>query len=370
MDINFHYFAVKTLALYAGFSDEDAQRIATFSEFVDDFNWITYITCRNIPEYITGDPDCDLVRKTLLSSRGNFNPAMTGFAGPIDYSFLAVPRTQRLTVSPFHFIPDSLFTIAEHTRTKPAAVGDGSIISDLLVDARTAMQEKSEPWKLSLMRIGMYLHTFADTHAHQRFSGYRSWVNDVKVTRVIANEEENDITGAVTPPADETSTHQAGMLTPAIGHACAGHAPDLTYVTFTMNCKETEDDSAYRQSYTRNNTDAFLVAARQIVNYLRSCRRAGDLSEDEWAALSARLRRVFLMPYGEDTDIWTHITHWRKVFPEYCYAFGKENVQKSFYSIPSGADASNMNYTDDFYRFNHIADKVLIKMYGPRPRGV
>ena len=39
MDISFHYFAVKTVAFAAGFSEAEAQRIAEFSQFIDDFNW-------------------------------------------------------------------------------------------------------------------------------------------------------------------------------------------------------------------------------------------------------------------------------------------------------------------------------------------
>jgi len=44
VDISFHYFAVKTLALEAGFNNDEAQRIATFSQYVDDYNaYISYI---------------------------------------------------------------------------------------------------------------------------------------------------------------------------------------------------------------------------------------------------------------------------------------------------------------------------------------
>lgn len=35
MDINFHYYAVKTLAIHAGFDEECAQIIARYSQFVD-----------------------------------------------------------------------------------------------------------------------------------------------------------------------------------------------------------------------------------------------------------------------------------------------------------------------------------------------
>ena len=37
MDKNFHYYAVKVIATLAGFRPDEAQIIAQFSQFVDDF---------------------------------------------------------------------------------------------------------------------------------------------------------------------------------------------------------------------------------------------------------------------------------------------------------------------------------------------
>ena len=38
MDINFHYYTVKALAVYAGFSEEYSQLIAEYSQFTDDYS--------------------------------------------------------------------------------------------------------------------------------------------------------------------------------------------------------------------------------------------------------------------------------------------------------------------------------------------
>lgn len=38
MDLNFHYFAVKTIARDAGFCENDAQLIAAYSQFIDDYD--------------------------------------------------------------------------------------------------------------------------------------------------------------------------------------------------------------------------------------------------------------------------------------------------------------------------------------------
>lgn len=108
MDIAFHYFAVKTLAVLAGFSDGDAQVISQNSQMVDDFDFTAYWNCTNVPDYIKNNPDYD-----LCVSLGLFNPAQTGFLcdgllGKADYVNLVLPRFQRYTCTPFHFIPPEL----------------------------------------------------------------------------------------------------------------------------------------------------------------------------------------------------------------------------------------------------------------------
>ena len=52
MDINFHYFAVKTIARFAGFSENEAQRIAGYSQFVDDYNPFLNYTFETIPDFM------------------------------------------------------------------------------------------------------------------------------------------------------------------------------------------------------------------------------------------------------------------------------------------------------------------------------
>lgn len=39
----------------------------------------------------------------------------------------------------------------------------------------------------ALMKMGMLFHTFADTYAHQLFTGYNNKVNSVKLIRATDN---------------------------------------------------------------------------------------------------------------------------------------------------------------------------------------
>lgn len=322
MDINYHYFTVKTLAREAGFNEAEAQRIATFSQFIDDFNWITYIDCKNIPSYIKDDPNYDLYISAWVTANLNFNPAVTGFKGIVDMTSLLLERTQKFTVSPFHFIPRDLTNDVKAKRVVPATIGDGSIISRVLEDARRFFINQTEPRSNSLLRIGMLLHTFADTYAHQMFSGYDSWVNDVTDVTAVNNITQADITQDIRNEikmeaerikAAKDSATESNAILPCIGHMWAGHSPDLTNISFSMRYKQNRGDTQ-RHVYQRSNTDTFLIASRHTLNYLRACLGRRDISDADWATLSANIRRGFMIEFPKRDVEATLARHWAGFF--------------------------------------------------------
>ena len=363
MDIAFHYFAVKSLARTAGFTEQDAQIIAKYSQFIDDYNWYVYRPLLNIPDY-TNAPELDLV-----VAPGTFNPATTGFSDFIDYLTLVLHRSQKFTVSPFHFIPRSPNCVRQgDLRAHPCTRADDSYISKMLSVARNDfLVANARDRNFCLMHIGMLLHTFADTHAHQLFTGYHGWENDVTLVQVI-----NNITGK-----DETKQYQSTIsewlkklaviskVVPIIGHMLIEHIPDLTHLTFTMRYKATKTDPG--TTYSRSNTQVFVEnAGKEALNYLRWCLNRGDVSGAEWNDISKRLARAFLIDIsklsGEAKIVATLSDHWRSVFPNYEYAYSSEEIKKSFISgvIPKA--------TEEFYRYNVFADRLLIELYGSHPR--
>jgi len=384
MDIAFHYFAVKTLAREAGFPEDEAQRIAEFSQYVDDYNWKLYLNCSNIPEYAKYD-EYDLVISFLWD---NFNPAQTGFFGWVDYVFLATERNQKFVVSPFHFVPRGQVADVEkqkHIRTVPATLNDGSILSNLLrrvIDTYKDERALGQDTRITLMYLGMLLHTFADTYAHQMFSGYNSWVNKVELINAIDNATGEDITEEIQAEIRELSRRAANNednsanvdLIPAIGHAQAGHAPDLTYIAFTMQY-QSKKDSGFDSIYNRSNTTTFLDASRQIINCLRKCLNKGDISDADWALINTRLSSAFLFKPNPKEDLFKQlVSRWRGIFSGYVYSYNKETIEKRF--LFAGAENANVEapalnataYTEEFYRYNCMADQVLIGFYGPHPR--
>ena len=371
MDISFHYFAVKTLSCLAGFSDSDAQVIAEYSQFVDDYNWHARRICINVPDYAR-ESNLDLFKNwfTLM----NFNPATTGFSD-LDYPRFTLFDSQKFILHPFHFIPrDSAHVAKGNLRVYPAALNDGSYISNLLADARNDFQkdenQSEDKRRYCLMHIGMLLHTFADTYAHQLFTGYFGWENNVILDRVINNISQKDETLEYQKDIVTWSTRTIGKISskiPMVSHMMIKNVPDLAHISFTMKYQITQ---GLYSTHTRNNTDVFVnKTCKEILNYLRSCLKFDDIPDTEWDIVSKKLSDSFLVDISklatEKEKVSALTAHWGVFwslpFPNYQYSYSSNEIKKRF--------KSNIIFgTTEFYKYNVFADKRLVSLFGPRPR--
>ncbi|MCL2565599.1 MAG: hypothetical protein FWE24_07310 [Defluviitaleaceae bacterium] len=353
MNINFHYFAIKSLACCAGFCEDKAQQIAKYSQFVDDYSWASHMNCSNIPNEIINSKEFDLFTPSLS---GNFSPVTTGFSGPFDYISVIVKREQKFILSPFHFMPfDESKAGIEDERVVPLYFNDNSLI-DRFLHSIIDKYHRSEKWNIPLMKLGMLLHIFADTHAHQMFSGFDSWVNKVLVTKVKDNITSKGITGLIS---------DASTGVPTIGHAQVGTLADLSNTSFATAYKLNSKDS-YRGSYSQDNTKAFLETARNIYIYLKKCCNNLPLSDNDysWDELSQKLRQGFLIEYPKKNVIKSLAQHWSTYFPDIKYHYDCKEIKKHFHLA-----GANTAFTDEFYQYNIMANKLLVALYGPKPRG-
>lgn len=396
MDIAFHYFTIKTLAVLAGFSDDDAQVIAVNSQLVDDFDFTLYWNCTNVPGEIKNSDEYD-----LLTKDGWFNPVQTGFlcGGAytfMDYVYMISNRGQRYTCTPFHFIYQKAEQVGnKEYRVRPAWIQDDSIISELLIQARESLLDpNNQERRKALMKVGMLLHIFADTVAHQMFSGFNADVNSVKLLEVKNNATGQNETEKYRSLAVQLLDKLSGLIskfTPAIGHMMLGHIPDLTYVTFAILYQDEDGEEHY---YLRNNTDAFIDVSRKILNYLRSCNNKDNISEDEWYKIAVDLEDMLkkdISPYSNEEGIVGYLKgewkkkwedKWKAQYPKCEYAYDSKEIKESFsletQPLEESVDIEDIpaekipfvstKASDDFYLFNRNADEILIKLYGKKPR--
>lgn len=317
MNIAFHYYAVKAITQSAGINPKDAQLIAEYSQFVDDFNWEKTIkTC-----WIPPDKEARDIGFAKYVSKDEYvmTTVKTGFWSNWDYLKMLDWKILNRLVVPFHFIPPAKLTEntpPEDTVTRQAQ--DGDFISETLKEALgRAMTGPVNNRRSALINLGMVLHVFADTYAHQHFSGQKNReLNGYKVANAVRfyPTEEVDVTKEVDVTTDYTGV--ATLLRPAIGHGMVDTAPDDTYLKFKVAHRD--NSSVY---FERNNIDCFSEAAETIYNMF--ARYTGVPAA--FNAIREKLRKAFLIDNSERGDI---ALQWKALFRNVTFGYDRNSVFK------------------------------------------
>jgi hypothetical protein len=288
MNLEFHYYIVHYLCNRAGFGEEESRTIAYSSQYVDN----------------------SLVSRVVKTERGPYTTLITQNYGWWNDSF---PRTVYL---PFHFFPGD--TSHPGSRRWDGRINrcnctpDSPGVKRLLIAALKTR---------NLYRVGIALHTYADSWAHQNFSGL--------------HEDWNML--------DKNS------LIPSIGHAQAVSAPDILTATWT-------DPRIVEAGGYVNNRERFLQAARKIYKYLAAYNHR---SFDD-ADLVIEMLSDLIGPPGREREMSERIFDYiiaenilkydrYEWLNEAVYADGLLDV-KSEESVPSGYD-----------KFTWLTDAVLYR---------
>ena len=202
MDIEFHYYITFILCRKAGFEPADAFKIAYADQYTDDNYYHYHVNLKDGNSYI------NQISQTLDITK---------------------PSEKRKTIYPlFHFIPcgeEDQDACCFKCGTKDGLVTiPNSRNARKLLDAALASK--------NLYRIGIALHGFADTWAHQNFLGYKDKLNAKK---------------GLCP----------GALIPNIGHADFMHEPDKIHNRWL--------DKRLTKKYCEiDNDERFTQAAKEI----------------------------------------------------------------------------------------------------------
>jgi len=211
MNLEFHYYATAALAIRAGFPSDVAHRIARASQQVDQaiFAW-------EIIDF-----------PVTVGGRANLTGPGYRTEKTQDYVFWDEDVFRRVYL-PFHFIPGDP---AKAARERVDGMGnpwittpDSPLARELLVRALRSGDH---------FRIGIALHAYADTWAHQNFSGRLEAINELSLRSPL-------------PPA---------------GHFQALGSPDQA-------TEEWRDPRLLRPDV--DNRERFLAAARMIYRFLRT----------------------------------------------------------------------------------------------------
>ena len=251
MEIEFHYFITKGIALQAGFNDEQAEIIAHASQLTDD-NVRQYCINRGKPDefknYISFTYNILKPRKTLSHVYPIFHFL------PGDHNYPGAQRTDRKK-SKFNTTPDS-----KNSRA----------ILELAFNTG------------NLYRIGIALHAFADTWAHQNFTGLFESFNAM-------------------PGIKEA-------LIPDIGHADAGNKPE--YVSYSWT-----DTRLAKDFQSIDNNQRFLGASKRIFEELCLFKgKTKDWFNKQWRMLKGDIAEAFGMPDQNQHSKQHRIQNYKKIF--------------------------------------------------------
>ena len=237
MQIDFHHAVTYVVARIAGFSHADADIVAYAAQYVDD------ATCSGPVRFDNG--------AIYLRSSSAYRS--------IDLANLD-PLNDLQVWMPFHFLPGNgnadpgenpAGTFIHKLVTRP----DSPIAQEMV---RAAICDHDKPY--ALHRLGITMHVYADTWAHQGFAGVQHKINDVdnfkelgpvKVFKKGLGAFINQILEDVVPP---------------LGHGRANVFPDLPFLVWSYK-------DGHGTPVSRNNTDEFCSAADAMCRALQEYRR-------------------------------------------------------------------------------------------------
>lgn len=278
MQIDFHYTAIRVIAEKAGFSAEDAQIIAYASQYIDDA--VDH-------EKMNVDGHLDILSRRFTGK--TFDPVCTAHQG-LQFLKAFNEDVQRKIYIPYHFLPEL------DKESDDYVVKQNGKLSGRLVNSAIAELSKStgERRIMNLIRLGITLHTYADSWAHQGFSGrHNPTENDIDNIEIFENGKWEKI--------GMLSQFEYNSL-PDIGHAEAASFPDQSHLKWRFLKKS--DNKVYE----RDNTLLFLDAAEKIMFLLK-----GMNPIKSWSEVRTKLFECF--SYRADS-LEDKFMKFQKVFPE------------------------------------------------------
>jgi hypothetical protein len=300
MQIDFHHAVTYVVARIAGFSDYDAQTVAYACQYVDDATNAGEVSFESGERYIR----VSSAHRTIDIKKNS-----------------DVADNRRVWV-PFHFLPGNT--------TLPRGNASEQFVSRMVCrpgsDIAYAMMKRcveEQNKTFALERLGIALHTFVDTWAHQGFVGFVDDFNKVKEIRLTPDPSYaknaqiismfNDASGL----KEKFELWATNLL--SVGHAAVQCYPDMPFLHW---------------EYTRHNGDVvrrdnptdFLAAADGMYSIMRQFKAKNtDLPRtqipDADRKIIDRLLRTTLFEEGTKRH-----NVWLQEIAKGTFSFGKANI--------------------------------------------
>jgi hypothetical protein len=262
MNKDFHYGAIYIIARFAGMPIAGAATVAHACQYVDDAT--------------TDGP-------LQFRDQQSFDRFASAHS-MLDYRNELQALDERVW-APFHFLPGAQgATMDEKVVCRPDSDPARGLVR------HTLSLHANSPEDNDLHRLGVCLHTYVDTWAHQGFSGLMNDRNHV--TELTGSHHPTsghwlkDLRQYASGVADEIQADVVDRLS-NVGHGAALHYPDRAWVNWTYT-------NGVGETVTRSNLADFLAAADMACRTIQAFRLAALRCEPDhmlWSLLFSAQRK-------------------------------------------------------------------------------
>lgn len=283
MQIDFHHTVTYVIARAAEFNHQEAEIIAYSAQYVDD------ATNSGLVQFYLGSID-----------KPKLGPTYTRVSSA--HKMLDYRNNNELANSnvwlPFHFLPSNDEYQQENTWTAgepflPRLIcRPNSPIAQLMVKncikslgEQEVADLQSVSYRKALSRLGISMHVYADTWAHQDFAGVAHQFNELSDIKSSGHGlDDNRVRNIGSGWWTKLKSKATGGVMP-LGHGPALTYPDLPFLTWKY--QRPEQWRCYSRSLqfdnegyvTRNNIEVFIEAAQHMYTAMCAFRQA-DSSVD------------------------------------------------------------------------------------------
>lgn len=324
MDIDYHYGTMYVLSRWAKFRSANANIIATSCQLVDD----------NYDD----NPFSDQYENSNVADGIKIRYSKQNIVGNV------TGKGNAEVWVPFHFLPGL----------------QGNTDAERLIckkNSKLAIALKNRLLKTTLdnarfgFRLGVGLHVYADTWAHQEFAGINNTIN--KVQNLIFSTQGSLVQKVLADIAGSASIFSINkFMTKALplGHAAAVHCPDMPFLWW--KCNE-------RFANGRKNWDEFMEASESIFRILQSvsCEPVTGLSDEQQKLLYRCFKGIQYEDFHQRMEIWLKRIHSNFFqFEDFCQE--DTQVEYSPGTIMNDSDWKKKFYDEINDHFDWVLDQL------------
>ena len=215
---------------------------------------------------------------------------------------------------PFHFLPGNGGLSAGQDPegdfiNKIVCYPDSHVAKQMLKDT---IADREKPY--ALHRLGITMHVYADTWAHQGFAGVLHRINEVEKLRETSKDKvfKTGLAKFLTGLLDDTI--------PPLGHGRALIFPDMPFLSW-------EYTNGHNQRMKRNNGELFIEAADAMCRAMQRYRGHLDPAVTETGLLpkdSKKMQDLFLKFTNKEGK--ARHKKWLKEIASGAFSFGKAKI--------------------------------------------